>query len=106
MNKFMLTVFALFASASAFAQEAGAHAATTSITDRGMFAIGAGILLGLAVLGGGFGQGKIGAAAMEGLSRNPQAAKAMNTPMILGLVFIESLVILSFVIAILLKGEI
>jgi len=67
-------------------------------------AIGAGMLIGLAVLGGALGQGRAAAAALEGISRNPGAAARIQTPMILGLALIESLVLLAFVIAILLKG--
>jgi F-type H+-transporting ATPase subunit c len=67
-------------------------------------AIGAGMSIGLAVLGGALGQGRAAAAALEGISRNPGAAARIQTPMILGLALIESLVLLAFVIAILLKG--
>ena len=58
-----------------------------------LYAIGAGLAIGAAALGGALGQGKIGAAAMDGIARNPQAQKSMFVPMILGLVLIESLVI-------------
>ena len=61
-------------------------------------AVGAGFAIGLGVLGGGLGQGRA-AAALEGISRNPGAAPRIQTPMILGLALIESLVLLSFVIA-------
>jgi F-type H+-transporting ATPase subunit c len=47
----------------------------------------------------------VGAAAMEGIARNPQSAKSLNTPMILTLALIESLVVLSFLIAILIEGK-
>lgn len=69
-------------------------------------ALGAGIVLGAAALGGGLGQGKAVAAALESMGRNPSAANKIQTVMILGLVFIETLVILSFVIAFLLYGKI
>jgi F-type H+-transporting ATPase subunit c len=105
MKKLMFVLVSIFGALPAFAQEA-AHAASAGLSDRAYYAIGAGIVLGLAALGGTMGQGKVGAAAMEGLARNPQAAKTMNTPMILSLVFIESLVILSFVIAIMTVGKI
>ena len=62
-------------------------------------AVGAGFAIGLGVLGGGLGQGRAAAAALEGISRNPGAAPRIQTPMILGLALIESLVLLSFVIA-------
>jgi len=62
-------------------------------------AAGAGIAIGLGVLGGALGQGRAAAAALEGISRNPGAAARIQTPMILGLALIESLVLLAFVIA-------
>ncbi len=67
-------------------------------------AAGAGFAIGLGVLGGATGQGKAAAAALEGISRNPGAAARIQTPMILGLALIESLVLLSFVIAFFLQG--
>ena len=55
------------------------------------------IALGLAALGGGLGQGKAISAALEGIARNPSAQDKIFTPMILGLAFIESLVIFTLV---------
>jgi len=65
-------------------------------------AIGAGLAIGIAACGGGIGQGRAAAAALEGIARNPGAAGKLNGPMILGLALIESLVIYAFVIAIML----
>jgi F-type H+-transporting ATPase subunit c len=67
-------------------------------------AAGAGIAIGLGVLGGSLGQGRAAAAALEGISRNPGASSRIQTPMILGLALIESLVLLAFVIAYFLQG--
>lgn len=69
-----------------------------------LYAIGAGLAIGAAAFGGAIGQGKIGAAAMDGIARNPQAQKTMFVPMILGLVLIESLVIYALVISFQLAG--
>jgi len=88
---------------SAFAQEAGASATGAG---SAMAAIGAGLAVGLAVLGGGLGQGRAAAAALEGISRNPGAAPRIQTPMILGLALIESLVLFAFFIAFLLQGKV
>ena len=88
---------------SAFAQEAGGAAAAGGSAAA---AIGAGIAVGLAVLGGGLGQGRAAAAALEGISRNPGAAPRIQTPMILGLALIESLVLFAFFIAFLLQGKV
>jgi F-type H+-transporting ATPase subunit c len=88
---------------SAFAQEAGGAATSGG---SAMAAIGAGLAVGLAVLGGGLGQGRAAAAALEGISRNPGAAPRIQTPMILGLALIESLVLFAFFIAFLLQGKV
>jgi F-type H+-transporting ATPase subunit c len=71
---------------------------------RAWAALGAGLAIGLAVVGGGIGQGRAAAAALEGISRNPGASARILTPMILGLALIESLVLLAFVIAFLLRN--
>ncbi len=83
----------LFMPAIAFAEAHGGSG------QGGLIAIGIGFAIGAAAVGGALGQGKLGAAAMEGLARNPQARDAMFTPMIIGLVLIESLVLYAFVIA-------
>lgn len=107
MKKSLLALTALLASSSVFAQEAVTHAVTTTsgLGDKGLYAVAAGIVLGLAALGGTLAQGKVGAAAMDGIARNPQAVKALNTPMILTLALIESLVVLSFLISFLIQGK-
>jgi len=84
----------------AFAEDAGAN----KFSVKSWAAIGAGIAIGLAALGGALGQGRAAAAALEGISRNPGAAARIQTPMILGLALIESLVLLGFVIAFFLQG--
>ncbi len=66
--------------------------------------IGAGMAIGLAAIGGALGQGKACSAALDGIGRNPGAAGQMFTPMLLGLVLIESLVIYALVISLKLVG--
>lgn len=61
--------------------------------------VGAGLAIGLAALGGGFGQGRSASAALEGMARNPQAAGSLQTPLIIALVFTETLTLFSLVIA-------
>ena len=93
----------LFVTAMAFAQE---HAAAASEgSGRAYIAIAAAIAVGLAALGGTLGQSKAAAAALEGIARNPGAANKVQTPMILGLALMESLVILAWVIAYQLLGK-
>ncbi len=69
-------------------------------------AIGSGIGLGLAALGGALGQGRIAGSAMDGIARNPEATDRMFVPMIIGLALVESLVLYTFIIAIFLQGKI
>ncbi len=75
-------------------------AAEGALAKLGM-AIGAGVAIGVAALGGGIGQGRLVAGALEGIARNPNAAERMFVPMILGLAFIESLSIYGLLVAIL-----
>jgi F-type H+-transporting ATPase subunit c len=96
LSAVMTTLF----SSTAFAQSAAAN----RFDAQAIAALGAGLAIGLAVLGGGLGQGRAAAAALEGISRNPGAAPRIQTPMILGLALIESLVLMGFVIAFLLQG--
>jgi F-type H+-transporting ATPase subunit c len=88
-----VTLFAL----PAFAQSGG--------SGNSVAALAAGLAIGVAALGGALGQGRAAAAALEGIARNPGAAGKIQTPMILALALIESLVLLAFVIAFLLLGK-
>ena len=97
-----ITVFAV--PAMALAQAAPAAAGATP-PERMAYAIGMGLAIGLAALGGGIGQGRAAGAALEGIARNPNASDKVFTPMILGLSFIESLVIFALVIAFMLYGS-
>jgi len=69
-------------------------------------AIGAGVAVGVAAMGGGIGQGLATSAALEGIARNPNASDRIFTPMIIGLALIESLVIYGLVIAFILQAKI
>ena len=79
---------------SAFAQDA----AGATAGGKGLMAIAAGFGMALAAFGGALGQGRIASAACEGMARNPGAAAAIRAAMILGLVFIETLALLTLVI--------
>jgi F-type H+-transporting ATPase subunit c len=64
-----------------------------------MIALASAIAIGIGAYGGTQGQGKAAAAALEGIARNPGAQNKIFVPMILALALIESLVILAFVVA-------
>jgi F-type H+-transporting ATPase subunit c len=61
--------------------------------------VGAGLAIGLAAIGGGLGQGRTASAALEGMARNPQVSGTLQTPMLIALVFTETLTLFSFAVA-------
>lgn len=77
-------------STPAFAEGANASAGT------GWGVFGAMLGMGIAAAVCGMGQGRAAAAALEGIARNPQAAGKIQTPMLIALVFIETLVLFTF----------
>ncbi len=104
---FLGSVTSLFVTAVAFAQEHGAAVGgAESPWQKPMLAIAAGFAIGIAAFGGALGQSRAAAAALDGIARNPGAAGKVQTPMIIALALIESLVIYALVIAFLLQGKI
>src|SRR5215210_2442716 len=89
----LLVVFCCGALATpAFAQEAGAASATNWV------AITSGFAMALAVALAALGQSRVASAACEGMARNPAARAGIQLALILGLAFIESLVLFTLVI--------
>jgi len=106
MKKLAPTVAGLAAFLVPVVAMAEDKAAASNENDMKMAAyIGAGIAVGLGVLGGTLGQGRAAASALEGIARNPGAASKIQTPMILGLALIESLVLFALLIAYLLQSK-
>ena len=68
----------------------------------GSKAMAAGIAIGLAALGGAIAMGLAIAKASEGIARQPEASGNIRSTMMLGLVFIETVVIYALIVAILL----
>lgn len=110
-HKVMLRLFFLFPlslcpslarAAEAITQEAGSNVYDV----KTWVALSAALAIGLGVIGGTVAQGRTASVALEGIARNPGAAPRIQTPMILGLALIESLVLLSFVIAFLLQDKV
>lgn len=61
----------------------------------------AAILIGIAAFGGAIGMALSIGKSAEGIARQPEAAGAIRTAMMLGLVFIETVVIYALIVAIL-----
>jgi len=77
----------------AFAQGGGAAGGGTN-----WVAAAAGIAMAIAAAGCGVGQGRAAAAANEGIARNPSARASIQTALIIGLAFIESLAIYTLLV--------
>lgn len=81
-----------------------AEGAAGAIPEKVGFAIalGSGLCISIAAFGGALGQGMAIKGAMDGIARNPGASGKIMTPMIIGLAMIESLVIYSLIISLML----
>jgi F-type H+-transporting ATPase subunit c len=97
---FLTLAVMMIAAPAAFAQGNAAAA----VESHAALWIGASFGMGIAAFGCGLGQGKIGAAALEGIARNPGAAKNIFTPMLLSLAFVETLVLFTFLMIIIKLG--
>lgn len=109
MSRLLVVLGGLFASLMsseiALAAAEGAAAGGDSPA-RVAIAISAGVAVAIAAFGAALGQGRVGAAAMESIGRNPNAADRLFLPLVLTLALLEALALYGFVIAILLQGKI
>lgn len=102
---YLLTaVFLVLLSGVAAAAEAGA--ASQSEMVKGIIALAAGLGIAIAVFGAAWGQGRVAAAAMESIGRNPNSADRIFTPLLLGLALIEALAIYALIIAFILANKV
>jgi F-type H+-transporting ATPase subunit c len=99
---FVAIVAVLVIAPAAFAQT-GAEAKPPINPTTLVIAVGFGVAV--AAFGGGLGQGRIAAAACEGIARNPGAAGGVRAAMILGLVFVETLTLFTFALGFLLYSK-
>lgn len=72
----------------------------------GLVAIAAGIAMACAALGISIGQGIGLGKGLEGVAKQPEAANNIRTTMIVGMAIMETIGVLTFVIAIILAGKI
>lgn len=68
-------------------------------------AIAAGLAMGLAAIGIAIGQGIGLGKGLEGISKQPEAGNMIRTTMIVGMAIMETIGVLTFVIAILLSSK-
>ena len=70
-----------------------------------IIAIGAGIAVSIAGLGGGVGMGIAGGKAIEAIARQPEVGGDIRTLLFISLAFIETLTIYGLLIAFMLVGK-
>ncbi len=82
---------------------AGGHAASggTFLGDKGAGWMGGAIGAGLALMGGGWGIGRIGGSAVESMARQPEAAGSINTAMIITAAMVEGATLFGVIVCLL-----
>jgi len=107
---FASVIATTFAASAAFAQDVAATATTTMNaavgSTLGWVALGVGIMMGIAVLGGTLGQARAAATALDGIARNPAASSKFLLPLVLALALMESLVLFAFIIGLGMQGSV
>ncbi|MBO4371262.1 MAG: ATP synthase F0 subunit C [Paludibacteraceae bacterium] len=68
---------------------------------EGLAQFGAAIGAAIAILGAGFGIGKIGSSAMEAISRQPEAAGDIRSSMIIAAALIEGVTLFAIIVSVL-----
>jgi len=104
---FFIAVCALVLGAAGLAlaaEEATAEGAAAGLPPnvKVAIALGAGFGISIAAFGGALSQSRGLTSALDGIARNPGASGKIVTPMIIGLAMIESLVIYSLLVSLLL----
>jgi F-type H+-transporting ATPase subunit c len=99
--KMLVICAAVFMLASpAMAQPAGA-APGAAVEATGHMNLGAAVGAGLVILGAGLGIGRIGGQAVEGMSRQPEAAGNIQTAMIISAALIEGATFFALIVCML-----
>ena len=93
MKKAAMVMMSAFVAAMVLAPAAMAQEGAGGGGGKALGALAVAIGMGAAAFGCGLGQGRIASAACEGMARNPGAAGPIRAAMILGLVFVETLVL-------------
>lgn len=92
MFVFLMVMLCLMLASPVYAQGTGASGTNWSVP------IGVGLGMGLAAGLAGLGQGRVAGSVAEAIARNPGAAPGIQTALFIGLAFIESLVLFTFVL--------
>ena len=95
----MVCLVLLMIASPAMAQPAPAGAAAT--VANGPMNLGAAFGAGLVIIGAAYGIGRIGGSAVEGMSRQPEAAGSIQTAMIISAALIEGATFFALIVCML-----
>jgi F-type H+-transporting ATPase subunit c len=92
--------FLLLIAAAVLLVASPVYAQTSDAAPAGNWAVPIGVGLGMGLAAGlaGLGQGKVAGSVAEALARNPGARAGIQLALFIGLAFIESLVLFTFVL--------
>ena len=76
------------------------------MTESAIYAIAAALAIALSTMFPALGQGKAAKAALEGIARQPEAAKEIRSTLLLSLALMEALTIYGLLIAFMIIGKI
>ena len=96
----LVVVVLLLAATPAMAQDRG----PSNVALSGA-AVGAGLGAGVAIIGAGWGFGRIGAAALESMARQPEVAGRVQTAMIIIAALLEGATFFALIVCITLGGK-
>jgi F-type H+-transporting ATPase subunit c len=106
MAKIALTMivlgFVLMLGSATAAHAQGGNA--TFLSDAGAGNLGGGIGVGLVIMGGAAGIGRIGGSAVESMARQPEAAGQISTAMIITAALIEGATLFAVIVCLLALG--
>lgn len=76
------------------------------MSDTAVFAIASALAIAISTIGPSLAQGKTAVAAMEGIARQPEAAKEIRSTLIISMALMEALTIYGLLIAFMLVNKI
>ena len=107
MTRIKYAVLMLVGMVATMASAATEEVASGSASSGSLWVpLAAGLGIALAVISAAMAQGRIASSYLESVSRNPSAQKFMFTPLILGLAFVETLVLFTVLIEMMVLGKV
>lgn len=68
-------------------------------TDENFYKVGAGLGIGLIILGASLGIGRIGGSAVDAIARQPEASGSISTNMLISAALIEGVAVIALILS-------